>query len=290
MRAQSFCFLILSIFISLPSLASPRSDFEAWRKKDLEEKKSEPLSLFSLADYVELRPGERAYLSLEPVKKDPKWLKERPASEHATFSFDGKSLKLESARESFETPASREWTAPNGLATLSSSAKRGYVWIYLHAPMRSRFSQKLMPWFPFDEKAVVRAKVDRSRKDDKPVVKTTKGDTREYKVLGVAQFSYGGKAHELQLFTTNPEKPLEVFIAFKDATNGRTTYGGGRYVEAKLESEDAPELTIDFNRAYNPYCAYSRHYNCPLVSGNRLETALKAGAKLPPSRLDVETH
>ena len=287
-----FCTAVLTtaLLSSLSFGSSPKSDWKEWLRKDLEEKKSDPFSLFSLTDYIELRPGEQAYLSLDPVKSDPRWLKEKPTGPHAHLKFDGTDLRMASNKETIEKFQSQEWKAPNGLVTRSSSAKRGYVWIYLHAPMRSKFSKALLPWFPFDPRAVVRATIDRSRRDDKPVVKTTKGDTRDYKVIGVAKFSYGGKEHELQLFNTNPEKPSDVFIAFKDGTNDKTTYGGGRYVEAKLEDPQSNELTIDFNRAYNPYCAYSRFYNCPLVSGNRLSVPLTAGAKLPPRRLDGDAH
>lgn len=252
--------------------------------------KEDPYSLFSLTDYVELRPGEKIFLSLEPVTEDPKWLKSAPEKNFAAITFDGTNITLDSEAEKIPQFQGREWKAPNGVLTRSSSVKRGYVWIYLHAPQKSKFSAEMVPWYPFNPKAVVRAKIDRTRADDKPVVKTTKGDSRDYKVLGVAHFSYGGKKQELQLFTTNPEKLTELFIAFKDPTNNADTYGGGRYVEAKLASADSGQVTIDFNRAYNPYCAYSHFWNCPLISGNKLSVAMKAGAKLPPRRLDGESH
>ena len=68
----------------------------------------------------------------------------------------------------------------------------------------------------------------------------------------------------------------ETEIFFKDLTNGHTTYGGGRY--ARLVREDDGMYVIDFNNAYNPYCAYNPIYICPLPPRqNYLEFAIEAG-------------
>ena len=71
-----------------------------------------------------------------------------------------------------------------------------------------------------------------------------------------------------------------LFIPFTDRTNGHETYGGGRYLDAPLPEANAPEITLDFNRAYNPYCAYNNAYSCPVPPAeNRLQVAIPAGEK-----------
>jgi uncharacterized protein (DUF1684 family) len=69
-----------------------------------------------------------------------------------------------------------------------------------------------------------------------------------------------------------------LFLPFIDQTNGEETYGGGRYVDLRIPEGDT--LIIDFNKAYNPYCAYNKKYSCPLVPAvNELKTSVTAGVK-----------
>ena len=70
----------------------------------------------------------------------------------------------------------------------------------------------------------------------------------------------------------------ELFIPFRDATSGKDTYGAGRYVEA--EALGNGRYLLDFNRAYNPYCAYNDDWRCPLPPAeNWLKVAIRAGEK-----------
>jgi len=69
-----------------------------------------------------------------------------------------------------------------------------------------------------------------------------------------------------------------LFIPFKDATSGKETYGAARYLE--IEETEVGIFLVDFNKAYNPYCAYSEAYSCPFPPReNWLEVAIKAGEK-----------
>ena len=77
-----------------------------------------------------------------------------------------------------------------------------------------------------------------------------------------------------------PEDSLQIF--FKDRTNGRESYPIGRYLD--LDALDDGGYLVDFNRAYNPACAFSPHYNCPVPPPeNRLVVAIRAGEMLPES-------
>ena len=76
-----------------------------------------------------------------------------------------------------------------------------------------------------------------------------------------------------------------VFLPFRDATAGKTTYGGGRYLLDTAKSADlgaiGDELVLDFNFAYHPSCHYDPKWVCPLAPlGNRLEVAIEAGERM----------
>ena len=76
----------------------------------------------------------------------------------------------------------------------------------------------------------------------------------------------------------HPEHTEEVFIPFRDLTNGASTYGGGRYLNLPIHTEDS--VWLDFNKCYHPYCHYDTGYSCPLVPvENKLEVSIPAGEK-----------
>lgn len=102
----------------------------------------------------------------------------------------------------------------------------------------------------------------------------TKGEERHYERFGLLRFTLAGADQQLTLFRDAGRGYY--FLPFRDATSGTETYGVGRYLEPV---EDAPgQWLIDFNRAYNPYCAYSNRWSCPVPPDeNRLTVAVRAG-------------
>lgn len=82
------------------------------------------------------------------------------------------------------------------------------------------------------------------------------------------------------LHTNHPVYNNRLFIPFMDLTNGDETYGGGRYIDINISEIENNKVILDFNRAYNPWCAYSEGYNCPIPPReNHLEIAIEAGEK-----------
>jgi uncharacterized protein (DUF1684 family) len=72
-----------------------------------------------------------------------------------------------------------------------------------------------------------------------------------------------------------------LFLPFQDETNGDDTYGGGRYMDLKITDIRDNRITLDFNKCYNPWCAYSDGYNCPVPpKSNHLPIEVKAGEKM----------
>ncbi len=106
------------------------------------------------------------------------------------------------------------------------------------------------------------------------VMGTSDGQSRRYVRAGRVEFQVEGEAASLTVFAS-PGHP-GFFVPFRDATSGRETYGAGRYLD--LEADPYGMLDLDFNLAYNPYCAYSDAYSCPLPPPeNWLTVRIEAG-------------
>ena len=110
-------------------------------------------------------------------------------------------------------------------------------------------------------------------------VPMTDGSTERYIEHSYAEFELGGKTNKLLLLQSVSESDMRnFFLAFADETSGRDTYGGGRYLNVRQDGKNS--ITIDFNLAYNPYCAYNPDYACPLpTKENLLTIAIEAGEK-----------
>jgi len=102
-----------------------------------------------------------------------------------------------------------------------------------------------------------------------------------YRVYGYLKFKVGDTLQKLTLyqnvdFMHDPEYGKYLFIPFRDKTNSKTSYGAGRYLEILIPCSDT--VMLDFNMAYNPYCAYSDKWSCPLVPfENHLDVHIVAG-------------
>jgi len=105
----------------------------------------------------------------------------------------------------------------------------------------------------------------------------------EYVKYGELHFDLNNKKLQLNVYQNiklieNPEYKNYLFIPFTDETNGDSSYGGGRYIDFKIPTSNI--VTLDFNKAYNPYCSYSSRYSCPIPpKENHLKIAIKAGVK-----------
>ncbi|MHA1819065.1 MAG: DUF1684 domain-containing protein [Promethearchaeota archaeon] len=122
----------------------------------------------------------------------------------------------------------------------------------------------------------------REHKEKKIIdIEDTGGYTRHYIRFGEFVFKIGENEGVLQAYKTSEDDPM-LFVPFRDATSGKTTYGAGRYLdleEGRDQTKDGLWI-LDFNKAYNPYCAYSDNYVCPFVPiENWLKFPIEAGEK-----------
>jgi len=109
------------------------------------------------------------------------------------------------------------------------------------------------------------------------MIATAQGTHDSVEVPGLAKFTLDGVPISLEPILEEPDAK-ELLFVFKDATSGKTTYGGGRFLYAALPKDG--KIVLDFNRAYNPPCAFTAYATCPLPPpGNRLQVSIEAGEK-----------
>jgi uncharacterized protein (DUF1684 family) len=149
-----------------------------------------------------------------------------------------------------------------------------------------RANFKKLEFYDIDSEFAVQAKLDWFEKDSVFEMKTTTARLAKYRRSGVATFILDGNELELVFYqnvkgAANPLYKDYYFLPFKDNTNGEESYGGGRYIDLIID-EGSADAQINFNVAYNPYCAYNDRYSCPIVpSENYINIEIKAGVKAP---------
>lgn len=135
----------------------------------------------------------------------------------------------------------------------------------------------------------VSAELIRAQSPEPVMLATSSGDERLYLTYGVARFELAGQPQTLTLYAT-PDEPdgPRLFVPFRDATSGPETYGAGRYLDFTLETPGAHgQVTLDFNYAYHPFCAYVEGYSCPFPPAeNWLTQPVRAGERLKAGAAD----
>lgn len=142
---------------------------------------------------------------------------------------------------------------------------------------------KALEFYPIDEKFMVEAKFVRTPKEKVFKMKTSTTRLPEYKKYGELFFQIDGKSFKLNVYQNIELSKKEgyedyLFLPFSDLTCGKESYIGGRYIDMRIPKNNT--VTIDFNKAYNPYCAYNHKYSCPIVPlENDLGIEILAGVK-----------
>lgn len=143
-----------------------------------------------------------------------------------------------------------------------------------------------LDFFKPDPQAVIKAKFVLTPDSQPFELPTYSGITRTYRQYGINYFVFGKDSARLSVYENmkllaQEEYKDYLFLPYKDETNGITTYGGGRYLNLSKEDGEDGEMTIDFNRSYNPWCAYSDGFNCPIPpKENILPFKVEAGERM----------
>lgn len=144
-----------------------------------------------------------------------------------------------------------------------------------------------LDFYPPDPKWRIMAKVKIIPKAPSFDMLTYSGDRRLYRTFATLRFDMDGRPYTLNLYqnltlmANDSSYHDYLFLPFKDDTNGMETYGGGRYLDFRIKDIKEGELVLDFNKNYNPYCAYSDGYSCPIPPReNHLNLEVKAGERV----------
>ena len=130
-------------------------------------------------------------------------------------------------------------------------------------------------YFPENKALRLVLPVEEFEKKEKINMPTSTGEVQVYTRYGKIKFSVEGQPAELTVYASRND----FFLPFVDSLVGKETYGAGRYLEPVLAG--AGKLLVDFNYAYNPYCAYNENWSCPITPfENRLKVPIRAGEKI----------
>ena len=133
-------------------------------------------------------------------------------------------------------------------------------------------------YFKVNPEYRVKATISPYTNDDKElVIKYTDGTTTKYERYGYAHFEINNRPQKLLLL----KNENVISVLFRDETSGKETYGGGRYLDYPASEIKNNSMVLDFNNAYNPYCAYQPNYACPIPPAeNKLLISIFAGEQI----------
>lgn len=147
-------------------------------------------------------------------------------------------------------------------------------------PIAERAAFQGLRYFPFDPDLAFEVELQELEDPEEVVMATSvSGEEALYHKVGFFEFEVDGAPLRLYAYRSAHEHEVgrpSLFVPFRDATSGKATYGAGRYLD--LAVSPSGRYVLDFNQAYNPYCAYSEMYVCPLPPGeNWLKAEVRAG-------------
>ena len=275
-------------------------DDEAWTTALLEERreideefKTSEESPMAGAQYLKSEPGDEVYLVFEDrtfaladsavptamvgvTKKDDTWHWQK-LGEDVVCRVEGEEVADGSA---LEGPAGFDI----GEFHLNFYPSEDRVTFIVFDPERAEMkSFEHLLYFPPDRKYEVDAKLVVLPDPEKLEIPTTRNLIKTFYKYAAIEFEIDGEKQELTALKSALEGDGSegLFIAFKDTTTGRETYGAGRYLQ--IDDPASESFVLDFNRAFNPLCNYSDAYNCTLPPReNHLKVAINAGEKTYP--------
>ena len=152
-------------------------------------------------------------------------------------------------------------------------------------PLKAKADLAYVQFYTPDSTYRVSATVERIPAAEPFDMPTYSGKTKPHVAYARLAFVLMGKSQQLTIYRSLnlmrvPEYRDYLFLPFKDATSGKETYGGGRYIDLRTGDIRNGKVTLDFNKAYNPYCAFQDGYSCPIPpKTNELQVPIEAGEK-----------
>jgi hypothetical protein len=174
-------------------------------------------------------------------------------------------------------------TAQPGYRTLMRDYQKKYV--NEHEIVKGK-DKRYFRFFPIDAAYKVHADFERIYDTVGFIMKTTGKKTPKYFRYGRLSFTLHDTLLHLTVYQGEDLKRTEkykdyLFVPYTDRTSGEESYGGGKYIEFSTGDIRNNKIDLDFNKAYNPYCAYATGFNCPVPPReNDLDVAIRAGEKM----------
>jgi uncharacterized protein (DUF1684 family) len=146
-----------------------------------------------------------------------------------------------------------------------------------HSPLTADQKREFhgLNYFPENPELNLLVDVERFKEHEEIQMQTTTGHIQSYTRYGQFKFQVNGQEAELTIY----DGEHGYFLPFVDSLAGQETYGAGRYLEPEVAADG--RFHVDFNLAYNPYCAYNELYSCPITPfENRINVPIQAGEKV----------
>jgi uncharacterized protein (DUF1684 family) len=145
------------------------------------------------------------------------------------------------------------------------------------SPIQNKASFKGLNYYSFNKEYIVDFVLEKAEKAETVELKMTDGTTEKLIFFGFIQAEFKSFTLKLKLYQ---HEDGNFFLPFKDKTAPTETYGGGRFLDLPLTNVKNNRLRVDFNLAYNPYCAYNEDFACPIPPAeNTLPIRIEAGEK-----------
>lgn len=146
------------------------------------------------------------------------------------------------------------------------------------SPVEKKETFTRLNYFPPNQTFRIRAALERISDTTQLRLRMTGGEEERFVRYAFATFTLRGETHKLVLLKQQNDAEEKLFLPFTDKTNGFDTYGGGRYLD--VEPPQSNQVVLDFNFAYNPFCAYNYNYTCPVPPAeNHLDLEIRAGER-----------
>jgi len=280
------------------SIAAHQREFEAWRK-DRVASLSKPDGWLSLAGLYWLNPGDNKFGSAE---SNPVRFPDKAPAQMGTFTLDyGKvhvSVLPDAKVTSDGAPVAQMdlISDQDGKPTILQMGSLSWYVIQRGDRFAIRIKDtdspalqmfKGVPYYPYSEAWRFVATWEPYIPPKQVQVTNIVGQTFDQQCPGAYVFQKNGVTYRLE--PTREENQL--FLVFSDATTGRDTYGGGRFLYTSIPDMNTHKVVLDFNRAYNPPCAFTAWATCPLpMPQNKLAIRVEAGEKLNPNGVSAPGH
>lgn len=279
---------LLIVFLGNTAAAAvhDRQAWVAWRTEREEETRDGEKSFLNLQDAVWVKLRKKVWLPADGNPKNLHFARSLPDFVGLSVFFDGKRALLSQGTTTFDLLQKKKWMIPGGLS-VNSLIDQGDLRLYLRNPQADAVGAfKKFEFFDFNPSAVITGTFKPRAKPKRHVFSTSTGRDSKAWFLGVVEFQMYGEDHSVKAysFEDDANDSSYLFLPFLDQTSRTESYGGGRYLDADIKNATKKSsVTLDFNRAYNPLCARSKFYSCPLVPDKPISVAIKAGEKRPLS-------